>query len=104
MRVSHGCVRMQNEDITFLFSQIAVNTPVQIIDQPVKAGWYGGQLFLEVHPPLDEHADAIAVLERQASMVLDRMLAQRTVTLDEEAIARELIVQSGIPVPVSLSE
>ena len=39
MRVTHGCIRMFPEDIGFLFNLVAVNTPVRIINQPVKVGW-----------------------------------------------------------------
>ena len=53
MRVSHGCVRMFPEDIEFLFEQIRVNTPVRIIDEPVKIGWEGDMLVAEIHPPLE---------------------------------------------------
>ena len=46
MRVSHGCIRMLPEDIEKLFPQIPTGTPVTIVNQPVKAGWYGGKLYL----------------------------------------------------------
>jgi L,D-transpeptidase ErfK/SrfK len=53
MRVTHGCVRMFPEDIEYVFSQIGVNTPVRIINDPVKIGWAGDQLVMEVHPVLE---------------------------------------------------
>jgi L,D-transpeptidase ErfK/SrfK len=53
MRVSHGCVRMFPEDIEFLFDQIRVDTPVRIINAPVKIGWDGDVLVAEVHPLLE---------------------------------------------------
>jgi L,D-transpeptidase ErfK/SrfK len=53
MRVSHGCVRMFPEDIEFLFEHIRVNTPVRIINEPVKIGWEGEALVAEVHPLLE---------------------------------------------------
>ena len=53
MRVSHGCVRMFPEDIEFLFDHIRVNTPVRIINAPVKIGWDGDVLVAEVHPLLE---------------------------------------------------
>jgi L,D-transpeptidase ErfK/SrfK len=53
MRVSHGCVRMFPEDIEFLFEHIRVNTPVRIINAPVKIGWDGEVLVAEVHPLLE---------------------------------------------------
>ena len=53
MRVSHGCIRMFPEDIEFLFERIRVNTPVRIINVPVKIGWEGDSLVAEVHPLLE---------------------------------------------------
>jgi L,D-transpeptidase ErfK/SrfK len=53
MRVSHGCVRMFPEDIEFLFDNIRVDTPVRIINAPVKIGWDGDVLVAEVHPLLE---------------------------------------------------
>ena len=53
MRVSHGCVRMFPEDVEFLFDHIRVDTTVRIIDVPVKIGWEGEALIVEVHPLLE---------------------------------------------------
>jgi L,D-transpeptidase ErfK/SrfK len=53
MRVTHGCIRMFPEDIEFLFGHVAVDTPVRIINEPVKLGWQGDQLIMEVHRTLD---------------------------------------------------
>ena len=54
MRVTHGCIRMFPEDIEWLFPKVPVNTPVRIVNQPIKLGWSGNELYLEVHPPLEE--------------------------------------------------
>lgn len=54
MRVTHGCIRMFPEDIEWLFPKVPVDAPVRIVNQPFKLGWYGDELFLEVHPPLEE--------------------------------------------------
>ena len=51
-RVSHGCIRMYAQDVDDLFRQVAAGTPVNVVDQPVKAGWRHGELFLEIHPTL----------------------------------------------------
>lgn len=53
MRVTHGCIRMFPEDIGFLFEQIPVNTPVRIINEPVKVGWDGDELVVEAHRVLE---------------------------------------------------
>ncbi|MEM6817877.1 MAG: L,D-transpeptidase family protein [Pseudomonadota bacterium] len=52
MRVTHGCIRMFPEDIEQLFAMVPVDTPVQIVNQPVKMGWDGDRLILEAHEPL----------------------------------------------------
>ena len=49
MKVSHGCIRLFPENIEELFDYVRVGQKVEIVDQPVKAGWYGGVLYLEVH-------------------------------------------------------
>jgi L,D-transpeptidase ErfK/SrfK len=53
MRVTHGCIRMFPEDIEYLFPNVDMNTPVRIINEPVKLGWFGAKLVMEVHPVLE---------------------------------------------------
>ena len=53
MRVTHGCLRMFPEDIESLFDLVNVNTRVRIINEPVKIGWRGEELVMEVHPVLE---------------------------------------------------
>jgi L,D-transpeptidase ErfK/SrfK len=53
MRVTHGCIRMFPEDIEYVFGKIGLNTPVRIINEPVKMGWVGDSLVMEVHPVLE---------------------------------------------------
>ncbi len=48
-RDSHGCIRMYPRDIETLFAQVGVGTPVTVVDQPAKAGWHEGELYLEIH-------------------------------------------------------
>jgi L,D-transpeptidase ErfK/SrfK len=55
-RVSSGCMRMYPEDIVKLFPQVPVGTPVTVVDQPVKVGWIGESLYLEVSPSQDQSA------------------------------------------------
>lgn len=70
MRVTHGCIRMFPEDIEFLFDKVAVNTPVRIINEPVKVGWHGDALIMEVHRTLD------APLENDAGEITDEVLPE----------------------------
>ena len=52
MEVSHGCVRLYPEDIERLFNKVKIGTPGQFIYQPVKYGWRGDALYVEVHEDL----------------------------------------------------
>ena len=54
VRSSHGCIRMNNNDVTELYQLVEVNTPVRIIHQSVKVGKNGDNLYLEAHVPVDE--------------------------------------------------
>jgi len=102
MRVSHGCVRMYPEDIEMLFPLIPVGTPVTIIDQPIKLGWLGDALYLEIHPPLEEEKIEEGLRQR----VLDLVNAEwekRRFVLDGAAFNKALELQNGIPMAVGRS-
>jgi L,D-transpeptidase ErfK/SrfK len=49
MRVSHGCIRMYPEDMRELFKRVHIGTTVSIIDQPIKVGRRGKNIYLEYH-------------------------------------------------------
>ena len=49
-RVSRGCIRMYPEDIEYLYSRVPVGTKVTVIDEPIKFGWVGNQLYMEANP------------------------------------------------------
>ena len=49
-RVSHGCIRLYPEDIARLYELVPIGTPVQVINQAIKIGWYEGELYVEAHP------------------------------------------------------
>ena len=53
-RQTAGCVSLYPEDIERLFSMVKVDTPVTIIDQPVKMAYHEGQLWVESHEALDD--------------------------------------------------
>jgi L,D-transpeptidase ErfK/SrfK len=119
MRVTHGCVRMFPEDIEYLFGKIDVDTPVRIINAPVKMGWVGDALVMEVHPVLEvavpppEDGDVEEVSEETLEEVvqtkdpLTYVTEQFIATTAERAgqrdwhLAEQLVERSdGIPVTV----
>jgi len=52
MNVSHGCIRLYPEDIERLFMKTPVGTPGHFVYQPIKFGWRGNSLYVEVHDDL----------------------------------------------------
>lgn len=51
MRVSHGCIRMLPDDIEDLIYRVPVDTPVRLINQPLKQGWTQQDMLLaQVYP------------------------------------------------------
>mgnify|MGYP005839363129 CR=1 FL=1 len=100
MRVTHGCIRMYPEDIERLFPVVAVGTAVEIVNQPVKVGWLGDTLFIEVHPPLDEN-DAAADLRRSALERIEAASSQRPVGLIGRALLQALRERRGVPTAIS---
>lgn len=65
-RVSHGCIRLYQEDIARLFEMIQRGTPVTIINQPVKTATIGDRVYLQVQDygdGRDLYDEALKVLE-----------------------------------------
>lgn len=103
MRVTHGCVRMYPEDIEDLFERVAVNTPVQIVNEPVKAGWFAGTLYLEAHPVLDEHKEDEAQILREAVERIAQAQGDRGHRVDLARIKETINGQAGLPIAISRS-
>jgi len=55
MRASSGCIRMYDDDIKWLFDNVALDTKVRVINQPVKMSYEGGdKQLIEIHQPLTD--------------------------------------------------
>ena len=102
MRVSHGCIRLYPEDIERLFSMVPLGTPVRIIDQPVKAGRLGEQLFLEVHQPLTEEEYPLYQLPNiEEAMEELRPYTREGIEIDLDRV--ESVVRQGAGIPMVVS-
>jgi L,D-transpeptidase ErfK/SrfK len=106
MRVSHGCVQLFPEDIESLFAEVPVGTPVQIVNQPLLLGWRGGNLYLEVHPPLedDQRFRDPARVAAELDAALRRQLATPAAgvgpQVDPVLVAGTVAGARGYPVPL----
>jgi L,D-transpeptidase ErfK/SrfK len=101
MQVTHGCIRMYPEDISELYSLVAVNQQVTLIDQPSKLGWYKGTLYLERHPLLEGAADPgpeeyLGLQEK----VLEATLG-KPVEVDWQRVEHTFTQARGVPVAIS---
>ncbi|BBL70458.1 L,D-transpeptidase family protein [Methylogaea oryzae] len=102
MRVTHGCVRMYPEDIAQLFPVVPAGSPVQIVNQPVKVGWNGQDLYIEVHPPLEEDNLDYDQLLAQAMNLLQKKVEKHAVPeIDGQALKAALKDPTGVPVLIS---
>ena len=100
LRVSHGCVRLRNEDIKFLFEKVPVGTRVQFIDEPVKATTEpDGSRYIEVHNPL---STTEAQFEGQEIVPITLPKSVQTVTgqpdVDQVVLDEAIKNRSGMPV------
>ena len=105
MRVSHGCMRMYNRDVTALAAMVPVGTPVRIINSPVKVGWKAGSMYVEVHEALEEprsiHVSEAVVAD--AIHIANRISAT-PVPIDWVQAKSAAVQRSGLPVRVSAAQ
>lgn len=106
-RVSSGCVRLYPEDVETLFEMVKVGTKVTVVDQPIKLGWIGGDLYLEAHPTQEQsdQLEALGRFERRLdSSVVDQVLAiagDERARLDWSGIRQAMIERRGYPLRVT---
>jgi L,D-transpeptidase ErfK/SrfK len=106
---SRGCIRLYPDHMAELYARVGPGTPVRVVNEPVKLGRIGGDLFIEVNPDaaqslaLDETgklpaspvpADLRGQVERAAGADAGR--------LDWPRIERAVLRRSGVPTPALL--
>lgn len=102
MRVTHGCIRMFPEDIEALFGMVPVGTPVQIVNQPYKIGWGPDGLYVEAHPPLEEHEESWSATELTRAYVA--ATGERIAKVDWR-LAEEIVeLKRGLPAFISTGD
>lgn len=94
-RVSHGCIRLYPEHIALLFESVRVNTPVEIVYEPVKIGFKDQNIFMEVHPDIYNRIPDMQAQTLSRLRELD-ILSNVSVSLVKNALDK----QSGLPVLV----
>lgn len=106
-RVSSGCVRMYPEDVETLFELAQVGTKVTVIDQPIKLGWIGGELFMEAHPTQaqSDQLEASGNFEpRLGSEIVEQILevvGTSRSRLDWGGIRKATLERRGYPIQIT---
>ena len=105
--VSHGCLHIYPEDIERLFHEVPVGTQVRSVDQPVKAGWIGNRLYVEIHPS-KEQTDEIDVnqpmtpaVPHQLTAIVAKAAGDRRELVDWNAVRAAGLAAAGIPTPIT---
>jgi L,D-transpeptidase ErfK/SrfK len=106
-RDSRGCLGMYAADIERLFHEVPVGTKVTVVNQPVKFGWVGDRLYMEVHPTsrqadqlemdnIDDFEDPVGITK--AVMAVAKDASGR---LDWAAIRQAAKNRNGIPIAIT---
>lgn len=107
MRVSHGCVRMYPEDIEKLFPQVKVGMPVNIVNQPIKVGWWENKIVIEVHPQLEGEELPYEELYEKTMELIKKTFYKRNyqqeLVVDAQALRNALQQKDGLPVAITQS-
>ncbi len=100
MRVSHGCIRLYPEDIAELFDEVKLGTRVEIVNQPYKIGIHGDNLYLEVHPYLDEDAELYENnLTPVVKMIIDST-GEGAFDIDWDEVRKTVRHPTGVPTKI----
>jgi len=97
MAITHGCIRMYPEDIEALFPLVPVNTPVWLVNEPVKVARVNGQVWLEVHPPVDAEGQRTAVDIEGFYALANAALGETPAAIHWDFVLAELQNASGLP-------
>jgi len=103
LRVSHGCVRLRNDDIAYLFKQVPVGTRVQFVNQPIKATVEpDGRRYLEVHQPLSRsEAEFNSSLPAPLPMTQAATRFIAHADSDSQLVKQALEQRSGMPIAIN---
>lgn len=101
-RVSHGCVRLYNEDITRLFGDVPPGTPVNIVDQPVKVGIAADTVFLQAYGAFgDDDGPNQATFEAAMQALSKKAGGLLTQVVNMAKVQHALTNPDGLVVPIA---
>lgn len=103
LRVSHGCVRLRKDDISYLFHNVPVGTRVQFINQPIKTTEEpDGKRYVEVHEPLSK-TEAEYNSTEQSSLPMTTAISRFIARPDSDSsiVKQTLEARTGLPTQIN---
>jgi L,D-transpeptidase ErfK/SrfK len=101
-RASFGCIRMHKSDIEDFYPLVDKGTKVTIIDMPNKVGWHDSDLYLETHPPLEEHEGEYYVSYSNIVDSIETASKGATTFIDWQEVADLDQMRDGTPHEIGL--
>jgi hypothetical protein len=96
---SHGCIRLMPREMEAFFKEVRVNTPGEIIYQPVKMTITDSQrVFLEVHPDIYEK---VKDLDKESRRVISSNKADHLV--DWNKVRKVIHRKNGVAEDVTIT-
>lgn len=99
MRISAGCIRMNPDDIEWLYNNVQVNELVKVINTPIKFALEpNGQGWLEVHSPLS--SEELTSEGRDTTELINQL--ENDNSIDRSAVDKALLLHYGVPINVNI--
>ena len=98
-QVSHGCIRMYNEDISQLVWEAEKGTQVRIVEEPVKIGIENDLVWLQIHGQREELTEADRdELWREAEEKVSRLKQDKPrIEINRSQLEKAVEAADGIP-------
>lgn len=98
LRVSSGCIRMNPDDIEWLFTKVALGEKVRVINQPIKTSLEpDNSVVMEVHEPLTRSDGIKTALTMPQEL---QWWLEESNQSDSKAMAA-IMAQNGVPLEVA---
>lgn len=107
LRVSHGCVRLRNDDNEDLFNRVAVGTRVEFINKPIKyAIEKNGDIYIEVHQPLSRSQSEFDNFDSTVPFTFskDELDFFKDPRINQDILSKALEERTGRPVLLNPAE
>jgi len=106
--VSHGCIQLYPEDVERLFGEVAIGTPVRVVNDGAQTAWINGDLYLAIFPT-KEQEEQIDVDEKMTPILSPHLkqrvaaaAGDRAADIDWETVERAERDRSGVPVRITV--